>query len=295
MSRRRINPDTGEVELTYREEKLVDEYIKNGGNGKAAAEAAGYGTARADQSAYQVLRRAEVQRRIRDHSLESRVSSEEIIGTLVSCMRGNLGRCFNEEGDFDINMVKNKRLDHLLNTVSETTREIRGRNGQPPEVITNYRVQLHSPLQAASILGRLLGLNRDSWQPNSLNPGTEDQLDTADLAPPEVSIGDPVNLAGFDSSRSSDSGFNPHTIEAPVGSSLSSPDSGLRSQVHTASPRSSGCNVQLQHWQPFRRLRSGIGKLRKVNVTQCLKAGARALGAAQPDARLPTDTRGASP
>jgi hypothetical protein len=93
MSRRRINPDTGEVELTYREEKLVDEYIKNGGNGKAAAEAAGYGTARADRSAYQVLRRAEVQRRIRDHSLESRVSSEEIIGTLVSCMRGNLGRC----------------------------------------------------------------------------------------------------------------------------------------------------------------------------------------------------------
>ncbi len=43
MAKRRINPATGEVELTYREEKLVDEYIKNGGNGKQAAAAAGYG------------------------------------------------------------------------------------------------------------------------------------------------------------------------------------------------------------------------------------------------------------
>jgi len=34
MSRRRINPDTGEPELTYREQMFINEYIQNGGNGK---------------------------------------------------------------------------------------------------------------------------------------------------------------------------------------------------------------------------------------------------------------------
>ncbi len=57
MPKRRINPVTGEPELTTREQTLVDEFISNGGNGARAAASAGYGAARPDQSAYQVLHR----------------------------------------------------------------------------------------------------------------------------------------------------------------------------------------------------------------------------------------------
>ena len=59
-----------------------------------AAQSAGYSAARADQSAYQVLHRPEVQRQIRERIAESRVSADEIIGTLASFMRGSLGGFF---------------------------------------------------------------------------------------------------------------------------------------------------------------------------------------------------------
>jgi Terminase small subunit len=73
MPKRKINPATGEPELTYRQQRLVDEFVTNGGNGSDAARSAGYGSARSDQSAYQVLRRPEVQRHIQQRIAESRV------------------------------------------------------------------------------------------------------------------------------------------------------------------------------------------------------------------------------
>ena len=33
MPKRKIDPATGEPELTYREQRLVDQFVKNGGNG----------------------------------------------------------------------------------------------------------------------------------------------------------------------------------------------------------------------------------------------------------------------
>ena len=50
MPKRRIDPATGEPELTYREQMLVDEFIKNGGNASGAAASAGDSAARADRS-----------------------------------------------------------------------------------------------------------------------------------------------------------------------------------------------------------------------------------------------------
>jgi len=160
MSRRRINPDTGEPELTYREHMFINEYINNGGNGKQAAIAAGYGSGRADQSAYHVLHRLRVQQHIQDRLSESTVSADEIIGTLVSFMRGDIAEVLDGNGDFDINLVRERRLGHLLKTVTRTTRKIITEPGKPPELAQDYRIQLHSPAQAASILARLMGINR---------------------------------------------------------------------------------------------------------------------------------------
>ena len=91
MPKRRIDPTTGEPQLTDRELRFVNEYTNNGGNAAQAAAAAGYGAALAGQSAYQVLHRPEVDRRIRERIAQSRVCPDELIGTLASIMHGRPG------------------------------------------------------------------------------------------------------------------------------------------------------------------------------------------------------------
>src|SRR5262249_8174173 len=120
MPKRKINPETGEPELTYREQMLLDEFMRNGGNGSRAAVSAGYVSARPDQSAHQVLRRPEVQRRIQQRIAESRVSADEIIGTLASFMRGTLADFYDESGEFSIEAARERGVDHQLKTITTT-------------------------------------------------------------------------------------------------------------------------------------------------------------------------------
>jgi len=53
MSKGKIDPTAGESQLTYREQRFLDELITNGGNASRAVASAGYSAARANQSAYQ--------------------------------------------------------------------------------------------------------------------------------------------------------------------------------------------------------------------------------------------------
>src|SRR5215469_6070332 len=131
MSRRKPDPVTGELQLTYRERIFINEYIKNGGNGKEAAIAAGYGAARADQSAYQVLHRIQVHQQIQERISESDVCANEVIGTLASFMRGNIADLLDDDCNFDLALVKERGLGHLLKTITCTTREIKTEPGQP--------------------------------------------------------------------------------------------------------------------------------------------------------------------
>jgi hypothetical protein len=158
MPRRTDNPTTGEPDLTYREQQFVDEFIRNGGNGSKAAAAARYRAARADQSAYQVLHRPEVRRRIRERIAESRVSADEILGTLASFMRGRIGDFFDDSGNFSIEIAKERGVDHLLKTITTTTREIQATKTAPAQTVRTYRGQLHSPIQAAVALARIFGI-----------------------------------------------------------------------------------------------------------------------------------------
>jgi len=78
MSKRKVDPTTGEPQLTYRESRFLDEFITNGGNGSRAAASVGYSPARADQSANQVLRRPEVQCWVAQRIAESRVTADSM-------------------------------------------------------------------------------------------------------------------------------------------------------------------------------------------------------------------------
>jgi len=216
MPKRKTDPTTGQHQLTYREQLLVNEFINNGGNGARAAAAAGYKAARLDQAAYQALHRECVQQHIRERIRESCVSSDEIIGTLVSHMRANPTEFFDESGNFSIEMAKQKGIGHLIKSISgticdppypedpdnqdeshnavntedtEDTEDLHEPESAQPEPASvqtckrcsrrltkrsnpqtgksrrsrrppSFRIQLHSPLQAASILARLIGIDR---------------------------------------------------------------------------------------------------------------------------------------
>jgi hypothetical protein len=159
MPKRKIDPATGKPQLTDREQRVIDEYIKNGGNGAQAAAAAGYAGARPDQAAYRVLNRPEVQRRIRERIAQSRVSADEIIGTLVSIMYGRPGDLYDESGEFSILVAKQNGADHLLKSISGTTRTIEATKTRPAQIVRSYRAQIHSPVQAATALARIPGIN----------------------------------------------------------------------------------------------------------------------------------------
>jgi hypothetical protein len=203
MPKRKIDPATGKPQLTYREQILVDEFVRNGGNGAQAAAAAGYKAARLDQAAYQALHRDCVQQHIRERIRESRVSADEIIGTLVSHMRGNLTEFFDESGNFSLEIARQKGIGHLLKSVSGTVCDPEQSNvsnldppdpqaPEPANVPTckpsnprrTFRAQLHSPLQAASILARLIGPDRhrpyrplDQPAPCNLQPAANHDFD----------------------------------------------------------------------------------------------------------------------
>src|SRR5215468_298358 len=167
MPKRKIDPATGEPELTYREQRLVDEFVKNGGNGSEAAQSAGYGSARPDQSDYQVLRRPEVQRLIQQRIAESRVSADEIRGTLAAFMRASPAGFFDQEGNFSIEAAKQNGVDHLLKSIAITTREIPATRNRPATVVRTYRATFHSPIQAAVALARMLGIGRRQLDPKT--------------------------------------------------------------------------------------------------------------------------------
>jgi len=170
MPKRSTDSETGERALTRREQMLIDAYIANGGNGTQAAIAAGYSAARADQSAYQVLHRDIVQQHIRDRIAESHVTPQEIIGTLASFMRGDLSKLLDESGQFDLNLAREKRLGHLLKTITTTIHKTEATEDKPAEVVKTTRVQLHSPLQAASILARLHGIDPTADDQDFIGP-----------------------------------------------------------------------------------------------------------------------------
>src|SRR5262249_5815160 len=170
MPKPKLDPATGEPALTHREQRLRDEKRKKGGNSAPAhaqprdtaprpAATACYGAARPGQSAYQVLHRPEVQRHICQRIAESRVTADEIIGTLASFMRGRMGDFYDESGEFSIQLAKEREVDHLLKTVTTTTREIKAPSAAPAQVVRTCRGQLHAPVQAASVLARIFGLD----------------------------------------------------------------------------------------------------------------------------------------
>jgi hypothetical protein len=151
MPQRRKELETGEPELTYRENRLADEYVANGGNGAQAAIDAGYSPNYAPQTASNVLKRPAVQKRIRDLIAQARIQHDEIIGSLVSQLRTDVTECLDPNGQFSVDLARQNGIGHLLK-VSTT---IRGKQ-EPDGSVRTTKIELLPPQAAAVQLSKLV-------------------------------------------------------------------------------------------------------------------------------------------
>jgi phage terminase small subunit len=183
MARRKIDPLTGQKALTLREQKLIQAYAANGGNGKLAAIAAGYSSHRAAQAAYQVLRKPAVQERLRAAVAQADVSYQEVVGTLASQMRGDIAGCFDSNGRFDLALASSRGLDHLIKSVTTAVHPRRAHRGEP-DAVQIVKVDFHSSQKAAIELARITGLKRkpgDQFQSILNNPADNRPCCSLDL------------------------------------------------------------------------------------------------------------------
>jgi hypothetical protein len=154
MSRRKIDPETGEAALTRRENKMVDGFVTNGGDATRAAIDAGYSPNHASQAAWNVLNRPAVQERIRARIAHAKVEPDEAIGSLVSQMRADVTDCFGPDGAFSVDLARQNGLGHLLK-VSTTIHRKAGPDGSLCTTGDATKIEFLSPQTAALQLARI--------------------------------------------------------------------------------------------------------------------------------------------
>src|SRR5262249_16631885 len=96
---------------------------------------------------------------------------------LVSFMRGTLADFLDESGSFSIEVAKERGVDHLLKSITTTTREIQATKNAPAQTVRTCRGQLYSPIQAATILARIFGIDRKGARRSQTRASYSDEAD----------------------------------------------------------------------------------------------------------------------
>jgi hypothetical protein len=156
-----------EKTLTPKRERFVDEYVRNGGNGKAAAEVAGYSPASAKQIGSQLVNNPEVRRRIDARIASANVQGDEVIGLLAEHMRGDITDTLPEDNEFRVRL-KAAGVSHLVRKLKYTKRTV-PRRGAESEIEETYEVELYDAQAAGKTLANILGLEKKPGE----NPNTE--------------------------------------------------------------------------------------------------------------------------
>lgn len=149
---------TEKKKLTPKQDKFVESYISNGGNGTKAAIEAGYSKNCAQEIASENLLKPIILQRIEERKKDARVTTDEIVGTLVSQMRSDVTDLFTEGGAFSLSDIREKRLGHLVKKI-KCRRVIEGKDEDetPVDVI---EIELHNPQSAAIQLCKVFGIEQ---------------------------------------------------------------------------------------------------------------------------------------
>jgi hypothetical protein len=146
--------------LPPRRQKFVDNYIANGGNGRKAAEDAGFAPGHgAETEAWRLLRNAEVRKVIQTRQAEANVEKAEIIGTLASHMRGDLTDLL-YDGDEIRELARSRGVSHLIKKLKRKTRYYSNGPSKDPDKEVTYEFEMYSAQEAARQLCTVFGLNK---------------------------------------------------------------------------------------------------------------------------------------
>jgi hypothetical protein len=163
--------------LPLKREKFVENYITNGGNGKKAAEDAGFAPGHcAETEAWRLLRNADIRERIRARIDESQIDTREVIGTLVSHMRGDLAEVV--PNDEFLKEAKRNGVSHLIKELEITKRQVIGANEDDPGAIeTKYKIKIHDSQSAAKHLTTVFGLEKaKETHPNDVERNKREEV-----------------------------------------------------------------------------------------------------------------------
>lgn len=149
---------------TLKQEKFVNEYLANGGNGVQAARAAGYkgDTNTLNQVARDNLQKPTIASRVRERVDGLAATSAEVLNVLGDHLRADLADfrdCFNSDGELDLDAAKRAGVSHLAKKVRSNTRIITHADGTTERVV-QVELELHDAQGAAKVLADLHGLKQ---------------------------------------------------------------------------------------------------------------------------------------
>lgn len=153
--------------------QLRDEGIKQGKTPRRAALDAGYAESTANVNFYKPLEKARTAEMIAEHVRNAQIDTNEIIGTLVSHMRGDLADVV--PNDEFLRQAQERGVSHLLKEVEITERTIAGEEGEPAVLERKYKIKIHDAQAAAKHLTTVFGLEKLP----APNPETLRRLDEA--------------------------------------------------------------------------------------------------------------------
>jgi len=145
--------------LPPRRRAFADNFIANGGNGKKAAEDAGFAKgAGAAVEASRLLRNAKVQAHIQARLDDASIKNSEILGTLASHMRADLADIFPEN-----KVLREAKLSgnsHLIRKIKQKERFIPQADGRPPIREVDTEIEIHDSQSAAKYLAKIRGMEQ---------------------------------------------------------------------------------------------------------------------------------------
>jgi hypothetical protein len=172
---------------SLKQQKFVEGFLQHA-NASRAARDAGYSPSSAHVTASRILRRQDVQSQIKSRIEEAQIDTDEIIGTLVSHMRADLGALLADDGSLDLAGAIENRSTHIIKKIKITRRPVRNNGAskeesatEPAEEIT-YEIVLHDAQAAARQLARIFSL-RDEKNRSQRHEPISDSLQDVPISP----------------------------------------------------------------------------------------------------------------
>jgi phage terminase small subunit len=142
---------------SVRERKLVENVLR-GDKPPTAARKAGYSESVARVDVYRILAKPSVRERIEARMRDAEVTTNEIIGTLVSQMRGDFADILPEDEFFK--KCRENGVSHLIKEVETTKHVLAGEDEESCVTEVKRKIKIHDAQAAAKQLCNVFGLEK---------------------------------------------------------------------------------------------------------------------------------------